>query len=101
MFAAVGLAAIHDLPHVEAVLEQVSQRAHAKSDAAMAPAIGQGAWLCPDATMIEVLGEGSHRAKLEVAVEDRSNRGGLFRDNRQLLFDARIAKRNGSSHPET
>src|SRR5215211_3136815 len=100
MLTAVNLAPVDDLADIEAVLEQMRERAHAKAAPADGAAIREPPRLAADASMSEVVGQRSHRAKFQVALKDRANRLGLGRDDHDLLVRGHIAERDRAADPQ-
>src|SRR6516225_7472984 len=74
LFAAMDLAPVDHLADIEAVLEQIRERPHAKAPAADGPAVRQPPRLAANAPTIEVLRQRADGAKLEIARKDRANR---------------------------
>src|SRR5690349_25106183 len=100
MLAGTDLTAVSHVTHVETVLEKMGDGTDAKPDAADA-AVGSASALGPDTTFIEVLDEGAHRSEFEIPPKNRPNCFGLFRDNYELLVQARISEgdRTPDPHP--
>jgi hypothetical protein len=63
-----GFASIHDLADIEPVLEQLREGAHAEADTAHELTVDAATLLGPDPATIEVLDQGTDRAKRKIAL---------------------------------
>src|SRR5262245_10710458 len=100
MLSAVNLASIGDLADIEAVLEQMSERAHANADPADAVAVRKTAPLTANAFPIKLLRQCADRAQRQISRKDHLNRLGLGRDDHDLLLHCRIAERDRAADPK-
>src|ERR1019366_9170463 len=100
MLPPMGGAPIYHLADVEPVLEQMGERSYAEPDTAPYTAISKTVGLGPDATAVEVLDQGPHRAKLQIAGEDSADHLRLLGHHDQLLVDNPIAERYRSPDPD-
>jgi hypothetical protein len=98
--AAIDFSAVHHLPDVKAVLEQIRQCSDAERAAANAAAGRESSGLTPDASAVEVGGERPDRAKRKIPFEDGAHRLGLGRDHHDLLVHGRIAERDRTADLE-
>src|SRR5438034_11608934 len=99
VLTAVNLAPVDDLADIEAVLEQISERPHAKAPAADGATVRAPPRLAPDSPPIEVLCQLADRAKLQIAGKDRTNGLSLGFDHKDLLVHRRIAERYRATDP--
>src|SRR5215813_15071596 len=74
LFAAMDLATVDHLADIEAVLEQMGERPHAKAPPADGPAVRAPPRLAANSPAIEILRQRADGAKLEIARKDRANR---------------------------
>src|SRR5438128_5339754 len=74
LFAAMDLATVDHLADIEAVLEQMGERPHAKALPADGPAVRQPPRLAANSPAIEILRQRADGAKLQIARKDRANR---------------------------
>src|SRR5262249_3225336 len=88
------------LADIEAVLEQMGERPHAKAPPADGAAGRRPPRLAANSPAIEILRQRADGAKLEVAAKDRSNRRSLGFDHNDLLIDGRIAERYRAADPK-
>src|SRR6266576_3859347 len=84
LFAAVDLAPVDHLADIEAVLEQMGERPHAKAPPADGPAVRQPPRLAANSPAIEILRQRADGAKLEIAGKDRADRRSLGCDHNDL-----------------
>src|SRR6516162_1843384 len=99
LFAAMDLAPVDHLADIEAVLEQMGERPHAKAPPADGPAVRQPPRLAANSPAIEILRQRADGAKFEIARKDRANRRSLGWYHKDLLVHRRIAEWHGTSHP--
>src|ERR1700730_7283951 len=99
MRSAVHVATVDDLADIKLVLEHMRERAHAEGAPANRPPISQPSGFGADPLSIEILGELTDRAKLEIARKDRAYSFGLGWDHTYLLFHSRIAQRDRTPNP--
>src|SRR6476646_8848324 len=90
----VNLTPVDHLADIEAVLEQIRERPHAKPPTADGAAGRQPSQLAADSLAIEVQCQRAHGAKLQIARKDRANRLGFGWDHNDLLVHRRIAERD-------
>src|SRR5260370_28344806 len=100
MLAGMNFATVGHVADVEAVLEEMRQRADAVSPASFRPAACEGAGLRGDVTPTEFLPQGADRAAFEIEPAHGADRLGLPGHDDQLLADARIAERDGAADPD-
>src|SRR4051812_16827080 len=100
MLTAVNLAPIDDLANIEAVLEQMGERAYAKAGPTDAAAIRKLPTFAANLMPIKLLRQCANGAQRQIARKDRANRLGLGRDAHDLLLHRRIAKRNRTADPK-
>src|SRR5215472_3121833 len=100
LFAAMDLAPVDHLADIEAVLEQMGERPHAKAPPADGPAVRQLPRLAANSPPIEVLRQRADGAKLEIARKDRANGRSLGCDHNDLLVHRRIAEWNRAADPK-
>src|SRR5262245_2192140 len=74
LFAAMDLAPVDHLADIEAALEQMGERPHAKAPPADGAAVRQPPRLAANSLAIEILRQRADGAKLEIARKDRANR---------------------------
>jgi hypothetical protein len=74
LFAAVDLATVDHLADIEAVLEKMGERPHAKAPPADGPAVRQPPRLAANSPAIEVLRQRADGAKLQITGKDCANR---------------------------
>src|SRR6266446_8553141 len=96
----VNLATVDHLADIEAVLEQIRERPHAKALPADGPAVRQPPRLAANSPPIEILRQRADGAKLEIARKDRANRRSLGCDHNDLLVHGRIAERHRAADPK-
>src|SRR5229473_103118 len=99
MLAGMNFATVGHVADVEAVLEEMRQRADAISPAPHRPAAREGADLRGDVAPTEFLRQGADRAAFEIEPEHGADRLGLLGHDDQLLADAGIAERDGAADP--
>src|SRR5262245_57983445 len=99
MLTAVNTATIDHLADIEAVLEEMRERAHAKAAAADNAAVRQPPLLAANSPPIEVLRQRAEGAEHEIAGKDGLHHFGLGRDHHELLVHSRIAERDRTSDP--
>src|SRR6266446_7464078 len=100
LFAAMDLAPVDNLADIEAVLEQMGERPHAKALPADGPAVRQPPRLAANSPPIEILRQRADGAKLEIARKDRANRRSLGWYHEDLLVHRRIAERHRAADPK-
>jgi hypothetical protein len=100
LFAGMDFAAIDNFADVEAILKEVGQRPHHEAGGMDRAAITADAGPWPHTTSMKILDQQSDRAECKVAAEDGSDLLGLFLDDDELLGDAPVAERHGSTDPE-
>ena len=100
MLPAVNIAAIDHLADIEAVLKEMRERANAKTAAADCAAVRQPPRLATDPPTIDVLGQRTNGAKLEIARKDGAHRFRLGRDHHDLLVHRGIAERDRTPNPD-
>jgi hypothetical protein len=93
------LAAIDHLTDVEPVAEQMGEAADPEGAPANDAAIGELSLFGADAAAVEVLRQRLHRAKLQIAGEDRAHGFGGGRLDDDLFGDGRITERDRSADP--
>src|SRR6266851_381155 len=96
MLAGMNFAAVGHVADVEAVLEEMRERANAISPASFRPAACEGADLRGDVAPTEFLRQGADRAAFEIEPEHCAD---LLGHDDQLLADAGIAERDGAADP--
>src|SRR5207248_3931650 len=94
VFTAVHGAPVDHLADIEAVLEQVRERAHAKVDPADGAAVRKPPRLAADPPAIEFRLKRAHRAELQIACKDRADRLCLGRHHTDLLVHRGITERD-------
>src|SRR5262245_46202871 len=99
LFAAMDLATVDHLADIEAVLEQMGERPHAKAPPADGPAVRQPPRLAANSPPIEVLRQRADGAKLQIPRKDRANRRSLGWYHNDLLVHRRIAEWNRAADP--
>src|SRR5260370_2376815 len=99
MLAGMNFATVGHVADVEAVLEEMRERANAISPAPHRPAACEGADLRGDVAPTEFLRQGADRAAFEIEPEHGADRLGLLGHDDQLLADAGIAERDGAADP--
>src|SRR5262249_58733882 len=97
--AAIPLAREAPLADIEAVLEKMGERPHAKAPPADGPAVRQPPRLAANSPAIEILRQRADGAKLEIARKDRANRLRLGCDHNDLLVHRRIAEWDRAADP--
>jgi len=100
LFAAMDLATVDHLADIEAVLEQMGERPHAKAPPADGAAVRQSPRLAANSPAIEILRQRADGAKLEIARKDRANRRSLGWYHNDLLVHGRIAERHRAADPK-
>src|SRR5260370_25646845 len=100
MLAGMNSATVGHVADVEAVLEEMRERANAVSPAPFRPAAREGAGLRGDVAPTEFLRQGADRAAFEIEPAHGAHRLGLPGHDDQLLADARIAERDGAADPD-
>src|SRR5262249_4487208 len=101
MLSAVNLAPIDDLADIEAVLEEIGERAHAKAAASDTAAIRKPPPLAANALPIKLLRKGANGAKLQILRKDHPDHFGLGRDDHNLLIHCGIAERDRAADPNS
>ena len=100
--AIVNLVLVHDQPEIDAVAQQLEQRAATEGLAADGPAGARRSLLGANTARVEPALQRMHRAQLEIGVEDRANRSGfgLVDDERtRALGGEVVAERHVATHP--
>src|SRR5262245_30823899 len=92
-------APVDHLADIEAVLEQMGERPHAKAPPADGAAGRQPPRLAANSPAIEILRQRADGAKLEIARKDRANRRSLGCDHNDLLVHGRIAEWDRAADP--
>src|SRR5215470_1064446 len=100
LFAAIDLAPVDPLADIEAVLEQMGERPHAKAPPADGPTVRQPPRLAANSPAIEILRQRADGAKLEIPRKDRANRRSLGWYHNDLLVHRRIAERHRAADPK-
>ena len=95
-----GRPAINDFADVKAVLEQMSESAGPKTDAAPDPAADKPTRLRAETTPVEVLDQGANGAKLKIAGKEDANRSRFLRDQDNLLVGDPVTQRHRSANPD-
>ena len=101
MLAGMNFATVGHVADVEAVLEEMRERANAVSSASFRPAAREGADLRGDVAPTEFLRQGADRAAFEIEPEHGADRLGLLGHDDQPLADAGIAERDGAADSAT
>src|SRR5215475_7224909 len=99
LFAAMDLATVDHLADIEAVLEQMGERPHAKAPPADGAAVRQPPRLAANSPAIEILRQCADGAKLEIPRKDRANRRSLGWYHKDLLVHGRIAEWDRAADP--
>src|SRR6516162_7398988 len=100
LFAAMDLAPVDHLADIEAVLEQMGERPHAKAPPPVVPAVRQPPRLAANSPAIEILRQRTDGAKLQITDKDCANRRSLGWYHNDLLFHRRIAERHWAADPK-
>src|SRR6516164_1819319 len=95
----VNLAPVDHLADIEAVLEQMGERPHAKAPPADGPAIRPPPPLAANSPAIEILRQRADGAELEIAGKDRANRLSLGWYHKDLLVHGSIAEWDRAADP--
>src|SRR5262245_21605943 len=99
MLARVGGAPVHDLAAIDAVAQQMIERAAAEGAAAKHAAGGEDTLLAADALSIKVDLQLGNTAECEIALEDQPDHLGLRLIHDESALAHVIAERNGPTHP--
>src|SRR6516165_2101085 len=94
------LATVDHLADIEAVLEQMGERPHAKAPAADGPAVRQPPRLAANSPPIEILRQRANGAKLQIPRKDRANRLSLGWYHKDLLVHGRVAEWDRAADPK-
>src|SRR6266567_3977609 len=94
VLTAVNVAPVDHLADIEAVLEQMRERAHAEAASAARAAVRKPPRLAADPPAAEVVGKRTDGAKRKIPPKDRADRFGLGRRHHDLLVHRRIAERD-------
>ena len=100
LLAAMDLAPVDHLADIEAVLEQISERPHAKAPAAAGPAVRQSPRFAANPPPIEIVCERADRAKLQIAGKGRAHRLSFSWHYKDLLVHRRIAEWDRAADPK-
>src|SRR5271166_4653320 len=92
-------AAIDYLADVEAVLQHVGERSHHKALGGDGRPVGEKPRPWPDALLVERRRQLADRPEPQIIREDFADQRHVLRNDLELLADAAIAERNGSSDP--
>src|SRR5438132_9074622 len=99
LFAAMDLAPVDHLADIEAVLEQMGERPHAKAPPTDGPAGRAPPRLAANSPPIEILRQRADGAKLQITGKDCANRRSLRWYHEDLLVHRRIAERHRTADP--
>jgi hypothetical protein len=101
MIAGQDLVVVFDLTDIEAIPQQIEQRATAEENAATGRACCQQSGFGADVPLAEVSHQCIDAAEVEIALEDQPDPFGLVLDNGNLAVFHLIAKGEGTSDPQT
>jgi hypothetical protein len=99
VFCGADLAFEHDLSDVEAVAQEIGERAPCERNATYGSTIGERAGLGDDFALSKVNQEQPDAAEVEVAPEDGADPFGLFLLDEELPVPTNVAERHHAADP--